>query len=249
MARIKSKRGGGAKKRSSGKSKYGGYTGPTPWKKWKKGQRWSLEPTAAEVDYYRKTIAAAPGRILSRDEIEEGAIEAAQLARIDMAPRGSGDFDDWKTTGRYINKMNRLYKKRMANQQKRRSRRGGISRAELDRLEASFKRGSKKRGGKKIRAGGAKRSTVKAVAPKKLRSKQPLFDKSFVLTGTLHATRAQVTKWIEQAGGKVQSAVRATTTYLVKGAEPGEAKLSAAKKHKVPIITEGRLQKMMHSVW
>lgn len=35
------------------------YTGPTPWKTWKKGQRWSLEPTAAEVAYYRKTIAEA----------------------------------------------------------------------------------------------------------------------------------------------------------------------------------------------
>lgn len=225
------------------------YTGPTPWKSWKKGQRWSLEPTAAEVAYYRRTIAEN-NPDLSRDEIEEGAIEAAQLARIDMAPKGSGEYEDWKTTGRYLSKMNALHKKRMASERKRKKRPRGISRAELDRLEASFKRGGKRRGGKKIRASGTKRSTVKAVVPKKLgRSKQPLFGKNFVLTGTLHATRGQVTKWIERSGGKVQSAVRASTTYVVKGAEPGDAKLSAAKKHKVPVITEGRLQRMMHEAW
>ncbi|MEY4940994.1 MAG: hypothetical protein RIQ93_2729 [Verrucomicrobiota bacterium] len=68
-----------------------------------------------------------------------------------------------------------------------------------------------------------------------------LAGKTFVLTGTLPTlSRAQATKLIESAGGKVSNNVSRGTHYLVVGAEPG-AKLAQAQALGVAMIDEAEL--------
>ena len=75
----------------------------------------------------------------------------------------------------------------------------------------------------------------------------PLSGKTLVVTGTLTAPRADVQKRIEAAGGKVAGSVSKKTSYLVAGAETGKAKLDAAQKHGVPVITEHELEELLES--
>ena len=64
---------------------------------------------------------------------------------------------------------------------------------------------------------------------------------SVVLTGTLPTlSRAKATELIEQAGGKVGSAVTRKTSFLVAGEEAG-SKLDKAKKLGVEILDEAEL--------
>jgi DNA ligase (NAD+) len=70
---------------------------------------------------------------------------------------------------------------------------------------------------------------------------QPLVGKTFVLTGTLPTlSRSEAKAKIEQAGGKVTSAVSAKTSYVVVGAEAG-SKLAKAKKLGIPTLSEPAL--------
>jgi len=73
----------------------------------------------------------------------------------------------------------------------------------------------------------------------------PLSGKTLVVTGTLTAPRADVQKRIEAAGGKVAGSVSKKTTYLVAGADTGKAKLEAAHKHAVQVITEQELEQLL----
>jgi DNA ligase (NAD+) len=73
----------------------------------------------------------------------------------------------------------------------------------------------------------------------------PLTGKTLVVTGTLTAPRGDVQKRIEAAGGKVSGSVSKKTSYLVAGAETGAAKLEAAHKHDVPVITEPQLDDLL----
>ena len=73
----------------------------------------------------------------------------------------------------------------------------------------------------------------------------PLSGKILVVTGTLTAPRADVQKRIEAAGGKVAGSVSKKTTYLVAGADTGKAKLEAAQKHAVQVITEQELEQLL----
>jgi DNA ligase (NAD+) len=73
----------------------------------------------------------------------------------------------------------------------------------------------------------------------------PLTGKVLVVTGTLTAPRADVQKRIEAAGGKVAGSVTKKTTYLVAGEETGKAKLEAAHKHGVQVITEQQLDELL----
>jgi DNA ligase (NAD+) len=66
-----------------------------------------------------------------------------------------------------------------------------------------------------------------------------------VVTGTLTAPRADVQKRIEAAGGKVAGSVSKKTTYLVAGEDTGKAKLEAAHKHGVQVITEQELDQLL----
>ena len=74
----------------------------------------------------------------------------------------------------------------------------------------------------------------------------PLTGKTFVVTGTLSAPRADVQKRIEAAGGKVAGSVSKKTSYLVAGADTGTAKLEAAAKHGVTVIGEAELDALLH---
>lgn len=76
-------------------------------------------------------------------------------------------------------------------------------------------------------------------------SEGPLSGKTLVVTGTLTAPRADVQKRIEAAGGKVAGSVSKKTTYLVAGAETGKAKLEAAQKHGVQVISEQELEQLL----
>jgi DNA ligase (NAD+) len=73
----------------------------------------------------------------------------------------------------------------------------------------------------------------------------PLSGKVLVVTGTLTAPRADVQKRIEAAGGKVAGSVSKKTSYLVAGEDTGKAKLEAAHKHGVAVITEQQLEELL----
>ena len=73
----------------------------------------------------------------------------------------------------------------------------------------------------------------------------PLTGKTLVVTGTLTAPRADVQKRIEAAGGKVAGSVSKKTSYLVAGEDTGKAKLEAAQKHGVQVITEAELEQLL----
>lgn len=73
----------------------------------------------------------------------------------------------------------------------------------------------------------------------------PLTGMTLVVTGTLTASRADVQKRIEAAGGKVAGSVSKKTTYLVAGADTGKTKLEAAQKHGVKVIGEAELEALL----
>jgi DNA ligase (NAD+) len=75
----------------------------------------------------------------------------------------------------------------------------------------------------------------------------PLTGKTLVVTGTLTAPRTDVQKRIEAAGGKVAGSVSKKTSYLVAGEDTGKAKLEAAQKHGVQVITEQELQQLLEA--
>ena len=76
---------------------------------------------------------------------------------------------------------------------------------------------------------------------------QPLAGKTFVLTGTLTTlSRSEAKVKIEQAGGKVTSAVSAKTSYVVVGAEAG-SKLAKAEKLGIPTLSETELIDLLDS--
>ena len=69
----------------------------------------------------------------------------------------------------------------------------------------------------------------------------PLRGRTLALTGALAGlTRAEATKRIEAAGGRVTGAVGRATDYLVAGTAPG-AKLAEARTHGVTVIGEAEL--------
>jgi len=76
-------------------------------------------------------------------------------------------------------------------------------------------------------------------------SEGPLTGKTLVVTGTLSAPRTDVQKRIEAAGGKVAGSVSKKTSYLLAGAETGAAKLEAATKYGVQVISEQDLEDLL----
>ena len=72
-----------------------------------------------------------------------------------------------------------------------------------------------------------------------------LAGKTFVITGTLPSLkRDEAKKLIEEAGGKVTSAISAKTDYLLLGADAG-SKLTKAEKLGIPQMSEDDLLKML----
>lgn len=70
---------------------------------------------------------------------------------------------------------------------------------------------------------------------------------SFVVTGTLSRPREEVIRRIEAAGGKVSGSVSKKTTYVVAGADVGKAKMDAAAKHGVKVISEEELDRLLQN--
>ncbi|MFL5946176.1 MAG: NAD-dependent DNA ligase LigA [Gaiellaceae bacterium] len=70
----------------------------------------------------------------------------------------------------------------------------------------------------------------------------PLSGKTYVITGTLEAfTRDEAAAALEAQGAKVVNSVSGKTTGLVVGEEPGNSKLTKAKKLEVPLLDEPAL--------
>tara|TARA_Y100001968_G_scaffold275985_1_gene270041 strand:+ start:14995 stop:17088 length:2094 start_codon:yes stop_codon:yes gene_type:complete len=75
--------------------------------------------------------------------------------------------------------------------------------------------------------------------------KNSLEGKTFVMTGTLPSlTRSQAKGLIEKLGGKVNSSISSSTSYLVAGLNTG-SKLEKAKELGVQIINENALKKLL----
>ncbi len=76
-------------------------------------------------------------------------------------------------------------------------------------------------------------------------TKSPLFEKTFVLTGSLSTlTRDQAREKIEAAGGRVSSSVSSNTDYVVVGEEAG-SKLDKAKKLGIRLLNEREFVSMI----
>lgn len=68
---------------------------------------------------------------------------------------------------------------------------------------------------------------------------QSLEGLTIVVTGTLEAfNRDQVQEAIESHGGRAATSVSKKTTYVVVGANPGNAKITAAQKYNIPTLNE-----------
>ncbi|MFH1537545.1 MAG: NAD-dependent DNA ligase LigA [bacterium] len=71
-----------------------------------------------------------------------------------------------------------------------------------------------------------------------------LAGKTFIITGTLSRPRQEVKRKIEAAGGRVTSSVTKNTDFLLAGESPG-SKLDKARKFKVEVIDEKKLDEML----
>lgn len=77
------------------------------------------------------------------------------------------------------------------------------------------------------------------------KGKQPLLNKTFVLTGTLkNYAREQASEIIMNLGGNVSSSVSKNTDYVLAGSEPG-SKYDKAKALGIKILTEDEFIKMI----
>jgi DNA ligase (NAD+) len=76
----------------------------------------------------------------------------------------------------------------------------------------------------------------------------PLTGKTYVITGTLEAfTRDEAAAALEALGAKVGNAVSGKTTGLIVGEEPGNSKLTKARKLEVPLLAEAELKELLRS--
>src|SRR5690606_15300230 len=92
----------------------------------------------------------------------------------------------------------------------------------------------------KLRAAGV-RLTEEKVRP----AEGPLSGLTFVITGTLPTlSRKEMTRAIEEAGGRVTGSVTGTTDYLVAGDDAG-SKLARARELGVPELTEAQVLAMI----
>jgi DNA ligase (NAD+) len=74
----------------------------------------------------------------------------------------------------------------------------------------------------------------------------PLTGEIYVITGTLEAfTRDEAAEALEAKGAKVLNSVSGKTTGLIVGEEPGNSKLTKARKLEVPLLTEKDFEKLL----
>ncbi len=76
----------------------------------------------------------------------------------------------------------------------------------------------------------------------------PLTGNTYVITGTLEAfTRDEAAAALEAKGAKVVNSVSGKTTGLVIGEEPGNSKLTKARKAEVPLLSEADLVELLRT--
>jgi DNA ligase (NAD+) len=76
----------------------------------------------------------------------------------------------------------------------------------------------------------------------------PLTGNTYVITGTLEAfTRDEAAAALEAKGAKVVNSVSGKTTGLIVGEEPGNSKLTKARKAEVPLLSEADLVELLES--
>ena len=76
----------------------------------------------------------------------------------------------------------------------------------------------------------------------------PLTGSTYVITGTLEAfTRDEAAAALEAKGAKVVNSVSSKTTGLVVGEEPGNSKLTKARKVEVPLLSEEDLVELLRT--
>jgi DNA ligase (NAD+) len=74
----------------------------------------------------------------------------------------------------------------------------------------------------------------------------PLTGETYVITGTLEAfTRDEAAEALEAKGAKVLNSVSGKTTALIVGEEPGNSKLTKARKLEVPLLSEQELVRLL----
>jgi DNA ligase (NAD+) len=74
----------------------------------------------------------------------------------------------------------------------------------------------------------------------------PLTGQTYVITGTLEGfTRDEAAAALEGKGAKVLNSVSGKTTGLILGEEPGNSKLTKAKKLDVPLLDERQLEELL----
>jgi DNA ligase (NAD+) len=74
----------------------------------------------------------------------------------------------------------------------------------------------------------------------------PLTGQTYVITGTLEGfTRDEAAAALEAKGAKVINSVSGKTTGLVVGEEPGNSKLTKARKLEVPLLDEAALNELL----
>ncbi|MGZ4392486.1 MAG: NAD-dependent DNA ligase LigA [Gaiellaceae bacterium] len=74
----------------------------------------------------------------------------------------------------------------------------------------------------------------------------PLTGNTYVITGTLEAfTRDEAAAALEAKGAKVVNSVSGKTTGLIIGEEPGNSKLTKARKAEVPLLSEADLVELL----
>ena len=74
----------------------------------------------------------------------------------------------------------------------------------------------------------------------------PLTGQTYVITGTLERySRDEAAAALEAKGAKVGNSVSGKTTGLVVGEEPGNSKLTKARKLEVPILSEDDLLELL----
>src|SRR5262249_12359570 len=74
----------------------------------------------------------------------------------------------------------------------------------------------------------------------------PLTGQTYVITGTLEGfTRDEAAAALEAKGAKILNSVSGKTTGLIVGEEPGNSKLSKARKLEVPLLDESALNDLL----
>ncbi len=86
---------------------------------------------------------------------------------------------------------------------------------------------------------------VPPVAPLEPLGNGPLGGKVVVLTGTMSQSRDAIAALVSGAGGKVTDSVSGSTSFVVTGEKPGAAKVKAAGRHGVAIISEAELRTLL----